>query len=141
MEVTPEYVLGLTEATSDFLCPIEANTYNIDFIYFRIRDMDSGSVLVEVAREEDEIAEDAKAEEEPPTAASRTIRYHFGPEFLQLRTIGTTLEFTIGDTPVTNFRMIERHYFRSQLLKSFDFNLEFCIPNTKNQWEVIYEVP
>ena len=129
MAITPETVLEFTTATSDFLCPLSANTYNIDFVYFRIRDLDSGVVLVEVAREEDE--EEAKGTEEEQEG-NRLIRYQFGPDFLSLRTIGTTLEFTIGELPVTNFRMIERHYFRDRLLKSFDFNLPFCIPNSKN---------
>ena len=49
--------------------------------------------------------------------------------------------FKVGSKEVRNFRMIERHYFRTTLLKSFDFNLEFCIPGTQNTWEVIYEMP
>jgi hypothetical protein len=132
MEVTPDSVLKLTEATSDFLCPLTANTYGIDFLYFRIRDLDSGTVLVEVAKEEEDPKEEGKVEEPVDDSISRTIKYHFGPDFLNLRTIGTTLEFSIGELAVINFRMIERHYFRDTLLKSFDFNLEFCIPNSRN---------
>eukprot|EP00971_Amphidinium_carterae_P234199 4647166-Amphidinium_carterae.1 len=52
------------------------------------------------------------------------------------RTIGTTLEFVVGDQPLHNFRMIERHYFRNQLIRSYDFSLPFVIPGTKNTWEV-----
>ena len=37
--------------------------------------------------------------------------------------------------------MIERHYFRDQLIKSFDFNFGFCIPNSTNTWEAIYDMP
>ena len=37
--------------------------------------------------------------------------------------------------------MIERHYFRNLLLKSFDFNLDFCMPGSTNTWEIIYEIP
>ena len=37
--------------------------------------------------------------------------------------------------------MIERHYFREKLLKSFDFTFGFCIPNSTNSWEIIYEIP
>ena len=51
------------------------------------------------------------------------------------------VEFTVGDKPVNNFRMIERHYFRDKLLKSFDFQFGFCIPNSKNTCEHIYEFP
>ena len=37
--------------------------------------------------------------------------------------------------------MIERHYFRDQLIKSFDFDFGFCPPNTRNSIEHIYEMP
>lgn len=47
----------------------------------------------------------------------------------------------MGDKPVNNFRMIERHYFRNQLLKSFDFHFGFCIPSSKNTCEHIYDFP
>ena len=47
----------------------------------------------------------------------------------------------MGDKPVENFRMIERHYFKDKLLKSFDFNFGFCMPNSKNTCEHIYEFP
>lgn len=52
-----------------------------------------------------------------------------------------SVEFTVGDIPINNFRMIERHYFRDQLLKSFDFEFGFCIPSSKNTCEHIYEFP
>lgn len=37
--------------------------------------------------------------------------------------------------------MIERHYFRDRLLKSFDFDFGFLIPNSQNTMEHIYEFP
>ena len=37
--------------------------------------------------------------------------------------------------------MIERHYYRERLLKSFDFEFGFCIPNSRNTCEHIYEFP
>ena len=43
--------------------------------------------------------------------------------------------------PIENFRMIERHYFREKLLKSFDFEFGFCMPSSKNTCEHIYEFP
>ena len=47
----------------------------------------------------------------------------------------------MGDQPLHNFRMIERHYFKQALVKSYDFTLPFVIPNTTNTWEVIYTMP
>jgi len=132
--VTIDQVLALTEATTDFMCPLTANEYGVEFLYFRVRDMDSGLVLFEVKREADD--EPVPGEEEV-----RQIRYHFGPDFLKLRALGSTLQFKVGPKEVRNFRMIERHYFGSTLLKSFDFNLDFCIPNSVNNWEIIYELP
>ena len=49
--------------------------------------------------------------------------------------------FTVGDREVKSFRMVERHYFRDQLVKSFDFDFGFCPPNTKNSIEHIYDMP
>jgi len=37
--------------------------------------------------------------------------------------------------------MIERHYFRDKLLKNFEFLFPFCIPNSTNDWESIYDIP
>ena len=51
------------------------------------------------------------------------------------------VEFSVGDQEVKNFRMIERHYFKSTLLKSFDFEFGFCMPNSTNTCEHIYELP
>jgi hypothetical protein len=99
--------------------------------------MDSGMMLFEVAKEEGEDAEMADQEDD----TIRTIRYHFGPDFLKLRAVGSTLQFKVGPKEVRNFRMIERHYFRDRLLKNFDFTLDFCIPNSVNTWEVIYDLP
>ena len=60
---------------------------------------------------------------------------------LRLPRISTLLQFSVGGRPVEDFRMIERHYFRDQLIKSFDFNFGFCIPNSTNTWEAIYDMP
>ena len=58
-----------------------------------------------------------------------------------MRAVGATVEFRIGSKPVNNFRMIEKHYFRDQLLKTFDFDFGFCIPESVNSCEQIYEFP
>lgn len=40
------------------------------------------------------------------------------------------VEFTVGQRPVNNFRMLERHYFGDRMLKSFTFEFGFCMPNS-----------
>ena len=42
---------------------------------------------------------------------------------------------------MSDFRMIERHYFKDELIRSYDFNFGFCIPGSTNSWEAIYDVP
>lgn len=51
------------------------------------------------------------------------------------------VEFVVGDKPVSNFSMIERHFFKDNLMKSFEFNFGFCLPNSRNTIEHIYEMP
>jgi hypothetical protein len=42
---------------------------------------------------------------------------------------------------VKDFLIIERHYFNDLLIKSFEFKFDFCIPNSTNTWEYIYNIP
>jgi hypothetical protein len=37
--------------------------------------------------------------------------------------------------------MIERHYFKGRCIKSYEFKFGFCIPQSKNTLEVIYDLP
>lgn len=51
------------------------------------------------------------------------------------------MTFENGNKPVSNFRLIERHYFRNKLIKSYDFNFGFVIPFSTNTWDTVYETP
>nr|CAD7432051.1 unnamed protein product [Timema monikensis] len=128
----------------DYLCSPEANIYEIDFTRFKIRDLESGTILFEIAKPPPSDTEETDIEleqEESDPNAGRFVRYQFTPQFLKLKTVGATVEFTVGSKSVSKFRMIERHFFRDKLLKSFDFEFGFCIPNSKNTCEHIYEFP
>jgi len=143
--ISPDDVLKLNKVADNYLCPPEANIYNIDFTRFKLRDMETSTVLFEVAKPEhpqgDEDEDGDMENEDADPNAGRFVRYQFTSQFLKLKTVGATVEFTVGDKPVNKFRMIERHYFKSKLLKSFDFEFGFCIPNSKNTCEHIYEFP
>ncbi|ETN65272.1 retinal protein [Anopheles darlingi] len=178
--ITPDYVLQLNKIADDYLCTPDANIYEIDFTRFKIRDLESGAVLFEIAKPSvSDIAQtttsstEGGAKKEPaaeatadttagataagatnstPTAteeveetfepnAGRYVRYQFTPQFLKLKTVGATVEFTVGSKSVKNFRMIERHFFKDRLLKTFDFEFGYCIPFSKNTCEHIYEFP
>ena len=118
--ITPDYVLKMTKITDDYLCAPEANVYDIDFTRFKIRDMESGAVLFEIAKpgppEQPAAAAQSSAtdpssgagaaegstagtddhpaaelEEEPiDLNAGRYVRYQFTPQFLKLKTVGAT---------------------------------------------------
>lgn len=137
--ITPEDVLGLQKITENYLCSPDENVYNIDFTRFKIRDMETSTVLFEITKPPTTDKAGEKRDIDPN--AGRFVRYQFTPAFLRLRQVGATVEFTVGDLPIENFRMIERHYFREKLLKSFDFEFGFCMPNSKNTCEHIYEFP
>ncbi|XP_072547109.1 protein unc-119 homolog A [Salminus brasiliensis] len=137
--IRPEDVLGLQNITENYLCSPEDNVHKIDFTRFKIRDMETGVVLFEITKPPS--AESSEDRKDIDPNAGRFVRYQFTPAFLRLRQVGATVEFTVGDIPINNFRMIERHYFRGQLLKSFDFEFGFCIPSSKNTCEHIYEFP
>ncbi|XP_073835575.1 unc-119 lipid binding chaperone isoform X2 [Musca autumnalis] len=152
--ITPEDVLRLNKISDDYLCSPSANIYEIDFTRFKIRDLESGAVLFEIAKPPSEqyatdgsldnlmsATEDLTIEETADANAGRYVRYQFTPAFLNLLTVGATVEFTVGSRPVNNFRMIERHFFRDRLLKTFDFEFGYCIPYSKNSCEHIYEFP
>ncbi|KAL5242277.1 hypothetical protein ACI65C_009687 [Semiaphis heraclei] len=141
--ISPEDVLTLSKITDGYLCAPDANIYNIDFIRFKIRDLDTGMVLFEIAKPSvilDENQTEGKVEE-TDLNSGRFVRYQFTPKFLKLKLVGATVEFTVGNKPVNKFRMIERHYFRNKLLKTFDFEFGFCIPHSKNTCEHIYKFP
>ncbi|EGT34898.1 CBN-UNC-119 protein [Caenorhabditis brenneri] len=134
-QITPNDVLGLPGITQGFLCSPSANIYNIEFTKFQIRDLDTEHVLFEIAKPEEQ------ENEEPPQESARYVRYRFAPNFLKLKTVGATVEFKVGSKPIRHFRMIERHFFKDRLLKCFDFEFGFCIPNSRNNCEHIYEFP
>ena len=150
-QITPEIVREYKEFTPKFLCGLDANTYNIKFKKFKMRDLESDFVLFEVSddspddinteKKEEEKKEDKNFQDEDILTSPRTIRYHLGPDFLELKDLGSSLTFSVGNQPVKDFLIIERHYFKDLLIKSFEFKFDFCIPNSVNTWEYIYTIP
>ena len=82
-----------------YLCPKAANIFGIEFVRFKVRDMDSQQVLFEIAKPED--AEEGEVEDnggevegkegaEGEEDTERFIRYEFPPQVLRLKTLGAT---------------------------------------------------
>jgi len=137
--ITVDDVLSLEQPTDLFLCKPSDNIYGIEFTAFKLRDMDHNVTLFEIAKPEDVEFEEGADDREDPTG--RFVPYVFPPDFLRLRNVGATVTFKVGDKPVKNFTMVERHFFKGKLLKSFSFSFPFCIPDSSNTCEHIYEFP
>ena len=75
-------------STVGYLCTPAANIYKIDFVRFKIRDIESGDTLFEVNKSEEEEEEGDSEDAEPQ--ATRYVKYHFPPQFLKLKRVGAT---------------------------------------------------
>ena len=78
--VTPDDVLSLNKITDTYLCSPDANIYGIDFTRFKIRDMETNTVLFEIAKPPNL---DGNNVDSSDPNAGRFVRYHFTPEFLR----------------------------------------------------------
>jgi hypothetical protein len=121
---------------------LSANTYGIEFLHFSIADYESKQVIFEIGKDRPgKAVPKVDVSQTRGEGAYRTIRYEFSEDVLRLPSIMTELEFAVGPKEVHDFRMIERHYFRGEIIKSFDFTFGFCIPSSVNTWEAIYSIP
>lgn len=153
--ITPEEIDKLTLPTKTYLCPKSANIYDIEFTKFRVRDFSQKQksksksktvrqnnlpILIDISKPVNYV--ETEEEKNDPTSG-RFVRYHLHKEFLDLRSLGAQITFTVGGTHVVKkFRMIEKHYFKGRLVKTFDFNFGAAlIPNSENSIEHIYELP
>ena len=77
------------------------------------------------------------------TMSMRTLRHEFPRQFFLLRNLELNLEFTNvnGDQPLADLVLIEKHFFRGQILKEFEFSFPFCVPKSTNQWQYVYDLP
>lgn len=139
--VTPDDVLELTRPTDGFLCPLSANQFRIEFLQFIISDYDTKKIIFEVGRDSPPPQDMSLDFSSLGEDMYRKIKYEFSEDVLRLPFIETSLVFSVGNREIRDFRMIERHYFRNQLVKSFDFSFGFCIPGSTNTWDAVYSVP
>jgi hypothetical protein len=121
--VTPELVLNLTAPTQSFLCPLSANSYGIEFISFRLTDNVTKRVFFAVGDgappPPPQIDFDLSSMLDENTY--RKVKYEFSQDFFAARSIAAHCTFSCGDREIQDLRLIEKHYFRNQLIRSYDF--------------------
>ncbi|GMH40924.1 hypothetical protein BSKO_08828 [Bryopsis sp. KO-2023] len=138
--ITPETVLALEGPTDGYLCPMSANNIGLEFMRFEIRDCDSGELMLKISSKPSSPMSvmEGPGNQEP----CRAVSYCFPLRFLRMKNIRTLLNFGVGaDVIVNSLKMIERHYFKGELIRSFSFDFGFCIPGSENSWEGIYDLP
>ena len=132
--ITPAYVLGLTEACEEFLCPIEANVHDICFGKTILRNMANNQLVFEDIPP-------GGFRPLPKEDKDRKFEFHLPSDFLRINSAGMTFEFKIGPVELKNLRVIERHFFFKKLIKSYDMEFGYCMPDSVNTWETMITLP
>ncbi len=136
---------ALIKPTDKLLCTLADNTY-IRFGEYKVCDYDSRHVLLHVTAEVNNMNDFyARQMEENGTLTvdMRTLKHDFPRAFFSLRNLELNLEFSNvnGDQPLQQLTLIEKHFFRGEILNEYEFNFPFCVPNSTNQWQYVYELP
>ena len=69
------------------------------------------------------------------TLDDRILKHKFSPAFFQLKNLELNLQFKcVTDQPLRDLVLIEKHFFRDQIISEFEFAFPACIPNSTNTW-------
>ena len=129
---TLNQIQSSTKPSEDFYIKLEDNIYEVKFIGFKMRDIETNQVYHEFY---------AQDKYQLDIFASHILEYIFPHQVLKCKTIGTNLNFCVGDKPVTDLVFIEKHFLEGELAKSYQFDFPFFMPNSVNNIEFIYHVP
>lgn len=85
-------MLRCINVKTDYLCKPSANVFGIEFTRFKIRDMESGDVIFEIAKPDnaDDIPQETNNDDDDDPRRGRYVRYQFSPKFLDLKSVGAT---------------------------------------------------
>lgn len=127
----------------------------LQFTHFVVRDVDSGVVLFDFALEDEDLSVKAgfgnmvcegrcggigKGDELP--VLPRLLPAEDDRDHEDVPDWAESVEEPADDREVSvRGRAIGRFFFKNQLISSFEFKFPFCIPNSTNTWEQIYNLP
>ena len=133
-DFTEEQALKMEQPLDKFLVKLEDNVYGVKFNGFCLRDIESKKVYHEYY---------PKDEYELDYFADHMLDYPFPNDILKgQKHLGTKLNIAIvGDKPVPNLVLLERHYIGGKLAANFRFNFKMFPPKSKNEVEFIYVIP
>ena len=132
-DFTEEQALKMDHALDHFLIKLEDNKYGVRFNGFRLRDLKTGTVYHEYY---------PKDPYELDYFADHMLDYPFPNEILKgQKHLETSLNLVVGDKPVKNLVLLERHYIGGKLAANFRFPFPLFIPKSENKVSFIYEIP
>jgi len=135
------------QPSDKFLCKIKSNVYALQFLRFQIKNSETNQVFYtheqEVLPNSEMLIND---DDYPPEMLAvldqmRTIHYEFPEDFLRCKIITSSITFKVGDLPIKDLVIVDRFYFKDKLIKTYEFKFPFCIPNSTNDWDYVYEFP
>ena len=144
---TVDDIRNKNEPTDHFLCLLKDNIYALQFLEFTLSNPETKEVFFTFTNDEVSDSEvtindsDVSENIRQVINEARKIHYTFPSSLLSSKMASSYLKFKVGPNPVKNLLLIEKHYFKGELLKSFEFTFPFCAPNSRNSWEFIYELP
>ena len=73
------------------------------------------------------------------TMSTRILKHVFSAAFFKLKHLELNLQFkVITEEPLKDLVLIEKHFFRDQILSEFEFTFPACIPGSTNTWQYVY---
>ena len=127
--ITPTFVLGMKEACNTFLCPIEANVYDISYGKSLMKNLANNQII-------SEFSPPGGFMPLPSTDKQRFLQFSITSDFLKYHSISVGFEYKIGPKELKNFRYIERSYCKNKLVKCYDVEFGECPPNSIKYKEI-----
>ena len=124
-DFTEEQALKMEKAADHFLVKLEDNIFGVRFNGFKLRDIKTGRVFHEYYPADPY---------ELDYFADHMLDYPFPNEILKgQKHLGTSLNLVVGDKPVKNLVLLERHYIGGKLAANFRFPFPLFIPKYENK--------
>ncbi len=121
---------------ADFLCTIDDNNVGLNVYAFRISDTKTRRIFFQIDRNPNQgffFGADLNK--------IRHIKLDFERSFLNTQSITTFTTFSVGAKDIGSLRMVERTYFRNELVITSDAEFGPCAANSTNTWEQVLSLP
>ncbi|KAL1110303.1 hypothetical protein AAG570_008380 [Ranatra chinensis] len=133
--IRAEDVHQLSHPTRGFLCPRPRHDAAVRWSRYTVDHPQTGRVMLDTG----ERLFTSPYQSDPESW--RQFKYVVPSHFLRLRSLKAAMYFTIGDAFVDDLRLIERVFYRRQLLMAFDFSFGSCRPFTTKRCALDYTIP